>query len=125
MTGPRAFKIRARHKEGFPIRIERIPDSHLRGSATPAPGQDDDIGAFEESEYWTTKPQRLQTLPVQPGVLRLKSEITREFDQARDGQGFAVDDIAAMERPDLITTAPPAQLEETGKCCVARGKWLL
>jgi hypothetical protein len=50
MTGPRALKILARHKEDFPELIERIPDRYLRESAAAAHRQHDDIGVFEHSE---------------------------------------------------------------------------
>jgi hypothetical protein len=113
VTGPHTLKILARHKEDFLVRIERIPDGHLRASVAPATGQHDDIGAFEESECRVTEPWCLQTLPVQSGVLRPNSKITRELDQARDGEGFAVNDIAAIDPSGFIAPALPAQLEET------------
>jgi hypothetical protein len=58
-------------------------------------------------------------------MLRLESEISGKLDQTRNRQGFAVDDIAALDRSHPAAGAPSAQFEKTGKCCVARGKWLL
>jgi hypothetical protein len=120
VAGPFTLEVLARHIEDLLVRIERIPDGDLRTSVAPASGQHDDIGVFEESECGVTEPWCVQAIPIQPGVLRLDAEIARKFDQARDGQGFAVDDITAMDRPDLA--ALPAQLEETRKNRIARGK---
>ena len=80
MTGPSVLEILARHKEDFSVTVHRIPDRHPRGSASPAPCQEDHIGVFEEDEYRVSEPHCLQTLPIQSGMLRLKSEITGELD---------------------------------------------
>jgi hypothetical protein len=67
----------------------------------------------------------LQTLPVQSGLLCLESEIGRKLDQTGNRQGFAIDNIAALDRFDLTADASSTQFEKTGECCVARGEWLL
>jgi hypothetical protein len=58
-------------------------------------------------------------------MLRRKPEITREFNKTRDGHGFAVDDVTAMNAINSVAATLPAQLEETGKSSIARGKRLL
>ena len=59
-------------------------------------------------------------------MLGLKPEFARQFDKARDGQGIAVDDIAAVPSPKTeISTALNAQLEEAGKCRIAGRAGLL
>src|SRR5215831_18548596 len=58
-------------------------------------------------------------------MLRLESEIGRQLDQTGNRQGFAIDDIAALDRFDLTTDASSTQFEKTGERGVTRGKWLL
>jgi len=59
-------------------------------------------------------------------MLRLKPELPCKLDKAREGQGVAVDDIAAIPPPKPeISTALNAQLEEAGKCRVTGGVGLL
>src|SRR5437870_10640883 len=68
----------------------------------------------------------MQALPIQLGMLGLKPEFPHELDKARDGQGVAVDDIAAIRVPSpQFRTTLNAQLEEAGKCSVAGRKRLL
>ena len=99
MACRRALEVLARNKKGFPVTVSRIPDRHLRGSVAPAPGHDDDIAAFEKEQDRMTEPHLKQTLPIQPGMLGLKPEFPHELDKARDGQGVAVDYIAAIRAP--------------------------
>jgi hypothetical protein len=125
MSGRGPLEVLAPHKDDFPVTVSRIPDGNLRGSVASTPRHDDDIGVFQNNEYWVTNPTFCRSGQSSRAYSALNPSSSAS-DQARDGQGVAVDDIAAIpSAKSQIGTALNAQLEETRKCRVAGGERLL
>ena len=82
IAAPGPLELRAWHKEGFPSLWSGSQTAASSAPSRPLPLSTTTLVFFEENEDRLAEPGRLQPLPIEPGMLGLKSVLPSEFDQA-------------------------------------------